>query len=124
MKYLIFSFLLLLGNHPLMSREYLLAENPQFKQAIYREEYVKGIPSSLGYVKTWEGDVWLPFNKKNSSNYNSRQMNNIEQPRKCYRTIGSLMGGSLAGAFSSKDAYGWEIPLGIGIGGGIGNAGC
>ena len=107
-----------------MSREYLLAENPQCKHTIYREEYVKGIPSSPGYVKTWEEDVWLPCNQKNSFNNNSREMNNIEQPRKCYRTIGSLIGGSLAGALSSKDAYGWAIPLGTVIGGGIGNAGC
>ena len=107
-----------------MSREYLLAENPQCKHTIYREEYFKGIPSSPGYVKTWEEDVWLPCNQKNSFNNNSREMNNIEQPRKCYRTIGSLIGGSLAGALSSKDAYGWAIPLGTVVGGGIGNAGC
>ena len=71
MKYFIFSFLILFGSNPLMVKGYLLAENSQCKRTIYREEYVKGIPSSPGYVKAWEEDVWLPCNQNNSFNNNS-----------------------------------------------------
>ena len=124
MKYFIFSFLILIGSSPLMVKGYLLAESSQCKRTIYREEYVKGIPSSPGYVKAWEEEIWLPCNQNNSFNNNSPRINNYQQPKKCYRTIGSLIGGSIAGALSTKDAYGWAIPLGTVLGGGIGNAGC
>tara|TARA_B100000212_G_scaffold10917_1_gene7954 strand:+ start:83 stop:403 length:321 start_codon:yes stop_codon:yes gene_type:complete len=106
MKYLIFSFLILFGSNPLMVKGYLLAENSQCKCTIYREEYVKGIPSSPVYIKAWEEDILLPYNQKNSLNNNSPQINNFERPKKCYRKIGSLIGGSIAVALSTKYAYG------------------
>ena len=125
MKHILFSLILLLNNNPLLSQEdYQLSDNSLCKKTIYREEHVRGIPSSPGYVKAREEVFWLPCNQKKSSNINSRQIKNFQQNKKCHRTIGSLIGGSIAGALSKKDAYGWAIPLGTVIGGGIGNTGC
>ena len=124
MKFFIFYFIFLFANRPIYSEEYIILNNSQCKQTIYREKYIPGNSTQPGYLKVWEDDVWLPCKQKQISNLSSQQNIDNKKSKKCYRTIGSLMGGSIAGALSTKDAYSWAIPLGIVLGGGFGNAGC
>ena len=110
MKFFFFSIVLLINNQYVLSQEnYQITNISKCKQTIYREEYIQGGPLNPGYVRISEEDIWLPCNQKN---------------KKCKRTLGSLVGGGIASAISNKDAYSWSIPLGVVLGGGIGNADC
>lgn len=119
MKFFFFSIIFLITNHSVLSGEnYQISNNSKCKQTIYREEYIQGDPSNPGYVKISEEDVWLPCKQVNVSDFNSKKN------KKCKRTLGSLIGGGIASAVSTKDSYSWAIPLGVVLGGGIGNADC
>ena len=119
MKRFFLSIILLISNNSVLSQEnYQIGNNYKCKQTIYKEEYIQGDPSNPGYVKILEEDVWLPCQQVKFSDFNSKKN------KKCKRTLGSLIGGGIASAVATTDAYSWAIPLGIVLGGGIGNADC
>ena len=125
MKFFFFSIILLINNQYVLSQEnYQITNNSKCKQTIYREEYIQGDPLNPGYVRISEEDIWLPCDQKNISDVNSYKNNNSQKNKNCKRTLGSLIGGGIASAISNKDAYAWAIPLGVVLGGGIGNADC
>ena len=107
-------------------------ENKCFRYE-YREYYVPGNYNSPGYVKSSKEKISVPCNGhssiSNHYHYETKPKTsyaNYEPTPKCTgsTTLGGLIGGGIAASLSSRDAYGWAIPLGAVLGAGIGNNEC
>mgnify|MGYP001172176200 FL=1 len=112
------------------SQEGYALENTCFRYE-YREYYVPGNANSPGYVHSYKERVSIPCSNTVSNHYyleteRTTSNANYEFEQKCTGStvLGGLIGGAIAASLSTNDAYGWTIPLGAVIGGGVGNAQC
>ncbi len=112
------------------SQEGYALENSCFRYE-YREYYVPGNANSPGYVHSYKERVSIPCSNTVSNHYyleteRTTSNTNYEFEQKCTGStvLGGLIGGAIAASLSTNDAYGWTIPLGAVIGGGVGNAQC
>ncbi len=114
------------------SQEGYALENTCFRYE-YREYYVPGNSNSPGYVHSYKERVSIPCNGNTTvSNYYHLETepitsnSNYESVQRCTgnTVLGGLIGGAIAASLSTHDAYGWTVPLGAVIGGGLGNAQC
>ena len=112
------------------SQEGYALENTCFRYE-YREYYVPGNSNSPGYVHSYKEKVSIPCINNVSNHYyleteRTTSNANYESVNKCTGStvLGGLIGGAIAASLSTHDAYGWTIPLGALIGGGVGNTQC
>ena len=114
------------------SQEGYALENTCFRYE-YREYYVPGNSNSPGYVYSYKERVSIPCNSNTtvSNHYHLETEpitpnSNYESVQRCTGStvLGGLIGGAIAASLSTHDAYGWTVPLGAVIGGGVGNAQC
>ena len=106
-------------------------ENKCFRYE-YREHYIPGNSTSPGYVKSYNEKISIPCaSNRNAINhyYNNHSQSSYIKYKNVPQcsastTFGGLIGGTIAASLSTRDAYGWSIPLGAVLGAGIGNAKC
>ena len=100
---------------------------------VYREEYVPGVKSSPGYIKSFTETIEVPCRQNgwaSTNRHQRRYRSNESWNATIYQTdkrncrsgqlvTGGLIGGGVSAALSKKDAYGWSVPLGTVLGMGI-----
>jgi len=112
---------LLLSSTPVVADEYQAgySSSKTCYRSEYREEYIPGIESDPGYVRSWKETIEVPCDRNRAT---------ITTPRRTVddndcsdgKIAGGILGGGLAAAVSRGDGRWWAIPLGIVAGSHIG----
>ena len=117
----LFAVALLLLSVPVVADDYQAgySSSKTCYRSEYREEYIPGIESDPGYVRSWKETIEVPCDRNRAT---------ITTPRRTVddndcsdgKIAGGILGGGLAAAVSRGDGRWWAIPLGIVAGSHIG----
>ena len=83
--------ILLLGSVPVNAHEFRTgySRTQVCSKTVYKEQYIPGIPSNPGYVKSWNDTIEVPCLGTSSHRYRYR-LGNHYQPRSRYKVSKSL----------------------------------
>mgnify|MGYP003129777908 CR=1 FL=1 len=111
MKSLLLLPLILLTSVPVQATESQAGWSRQCFKNVYREEYVPGNATSVGYVRSWNETKEVPCRRP--------PMTALPAPEKednsCLEgsILGGISGGAAGGVLSTQKNWIWSIPLGI-----------
>ena len=111
MKSLLLLPLILLTSVPVQAAESQAGWSRQCFKNVYREEYVPGNATSVGYVRSWNETKEVPCRRP--------PMTALPAPEKednsCLEgsILGGISGGAAGGVLSTQKNWIWSIPLGI-----------